>query len=535
MKSLVCKLMLSFLILYAILICSCTTTEPEAQATVEPAEQQMETTAAMEEESMAEEQKKDKKPADKPMAQAQKPKKMPAEKMKPAVEPPADPNIVATIGDYVITRDEFEQKLRAAIIPNRYNTYEEARPVVAHDALIGMLTEKAIIMEARELGLSKSERISSIIQQFREPKIANLMLQKYVTPRLNVTDSDIDEKLKADPNMSRERAKMMAQRDKGREIVNQYYDEIYKNRNVKKFSENFPKALEIHNRLLNKPVKERKLKFIHKYQITDEMTQEEQNLLLATYDGGKFTLKDWLETVCRFSPPSRPKMENPKDIETLLDRALKLPLYVAEATSQGFDKDENLIEQTRDYEDRVLLGEVRRLKTANVDEPTIEEMVTYFQNNKEEFGVSKTMQIDVIWCPDLETAEKAKADIDSGKDFESAKQEYALNKKMKAFTTRPFNEGLFWDELWAAEPNDILGPIKGYDGRDIKWRIVQILEKKPGEIKEYTEKMNDNIKRRMMDLRRKEILDKYGEEVLGKNPYQIYEDRIKDIDPWDIP
>jgi peptidyl-prolyl cis-trans isomerase C len=327
----------------------------------------------------------------------------------------------------------------------------------------------------------------------------------------------------------------MVQRDKGRKIVDRYYDEIYKKRNVKKLSENFPKALEIHNRLLNRPVKERKLRFIHKYQIADEMTQEEQDLLLATYEGGKFTLKDWLETVCRFSPPSRPKMESPKDIESLLDRALKLPIYVVEAKSQGFDRDENLIKQIRDYEDRVLLGEVRRLKTANVNEPTIEEMVTYFQNNKEEFGVPKTMEIDVIWCQDLDTAQKVKEEIDNGKDFESAKQEYALNKKMKAFTTRPFNEGLFWDKLWAAEPNDILGPVKGYDGRDIKWRIVKILEKKPGEIQEYTEKMNDNIKRRMMDLRRKEILDKYGEEVLKKNPYQIYEDRIKDIDPWDIP
>jgi hypothetical protein len=535
MKSLACKLMLSFLGLSAILACSCTTPAPEAQATAEPAEQQMEAPAVMEEKSTVEEQKKDEKPADKPMAQAQKPKEIPAETKMPAVEAPDDVNIVATIGDYAITRNEFEKKLRAAIIPNRYNTFEEAKPVIAHDVLIEMLTEKAIIIEARELGLSRSERISSIIQQFKEPKIANLMLNKYVMERLKVTDSDIDEKLKADPNMSRERAKMMVQREKGREIVNKYYDEIYKKRNVQKFSESFPKALQIHNRLLNKPVKERKLKFIHKYQITDEMTQEERDLLLSAYEGGKFTLKDWLETLCRFSPPSRPKMETPKDVETLLDRALKLPIYVAEATSQGFDKDKNLIKQTRDYEDRVLLGEVRRLKTANVNDPTIEEIVTYFQNNKEEFGETKTMKIDVIWCQDLETAQKVKAEIDGGKDFESAKQQYALNKKMKAFTTRPYNEGLFWDELWAAEPNDVLGPLKGYDGRDIKWRIVQILEKKPGKIKEYTEKMNDNIKRRMTSLRREEIMDEYGEEALKKHPYQIYEDRIENIDPWDIP
>ncbi len=528
MRTLVCKLMLSFLVLSAILICSCTTSAPEAEATVEQAEQQMEAPAVIEE-------KPEEQPAEKPMAMEEKAKEKPAETTKPVVEAPADPNIVASICDYIITRDEFEKKLRAAIIPNRYNTFEEAKPVVANDVLIDMLTEKAIMIESRKLGLLESSRVNSAVRQFREPKLANIMLQKYVEERLNITESDIDEKLKADPNMARERAKMMVQNEQGRKIVAQYYDEIYKKRNVQKFSENFPKALEIHNRLLNKPVKARKLKFIHKYQITEEMTQEERNLLLATYDGGKIMLKDWLEALCRFAPPNRPKMETPKDIEMLLDRALRLPLYVTEATSLGFDTDEKLIKQTRNYEDRFLFGEVRRLKTENVNEPTIEQIVTYFNNNKEEFGVSKSMKIDLIWCQDLETAQKAKADIDRGQDFESAKQEHALNKKAKAFTTRPYNEGLFWDELWAAEPNDVLGPLKGYDGRDIKWRMVKILEKKPGEIKEYTEQMNDRIKQRITSLRREEILAEYGKELLKKYPYQIYEDRIKDIDPWDIP
>jgi hypothetical protein len=535
MKSFVCKLMLSFLGMSAILICSCTTSAPETQATAEKAQKQIEAPAVVEESPAAEEQKTDVKPAEKPMAEEQKTEEKSAETNKPPVEAPADPNIVATIGDYVITRQEFENKLKAAIIPNRYNTFEEAKPVVAKEVLIEMLTDKAIMMEGRKLGLLQSERISSAIKQFREPKLANLMLQKYVMERLKVTDSDIEEKLKADPNMPRERAEMMVQREKGREIVNKYYEEIYEKRNVQKVSENFPKALEIHNRLLNNPVKPRKLKFIHKYQITEEMTPQEQNILLATYDGGKVTLKDWLEALCRFSPPSRPNFTTPKDIESLLDRLLRLPLFVTEAESQGFDKDENLLKQTRDYEDRVLLSEVRRIKTADVNEPTIEQMVTYFQNHKEEFGAPKTMKIDVIWCQDLDTAQKAKAEIDAGGEFEAVKQKYSLNQKMKAFTTRPYNEGLFWDELWAAEPNDVLGPLKGYDGRDIKWRIVKILEKKPGEIKEYSEQMNDTIKRRMTDLQRQQIMTDYGREVLKKYPYQIYEKRIEDIDPWNIP
>ena len=62
-----------------------------------------------------------------------------------------------------------------------------------------------------------------------------------------------------------------------------------------------------------------------------------------------------------------------------------------------------------------------------------------------------------------------------------------------------------------------------------------ILEKKPGTVREYSGNMENTVKDRMMNERRNAVLAEYSKELLKKYSYRIYADRIKDIDPLDIP
>jgi hypothetical protein len=152
------------------------------------------------------------------------------------------------------------------------------------------------------------------------------------------------------------------------------------------------------------------------------------------------------------------------------------------------------------------------------------------------FGTSDTLQIDVIWCEDLPAAKKIKAELEQGKDFEAVKEQCSLQKKSKPFHTQPSSEGLFWKELWAAaEPGRVLGPVKGFYSQGVKWRIVKILEKKPGQAKEYDSKMDSQIKGMMMSEQSKELISQYGRELLKKYPHEIYADRVREIDLLDIP
>jgi len=399
-----------------------------------------------------------------------------------------------------------------------------------------MLAEKAMIIEARAQGYLENEATKTSVKRFMERKLVNLLTAKHIQGKINVTPDEITRKMQADPKLDEAQAKAMVERAKTYAILDQYYRQIYSKSRVSKLSRNFPRVIQIHQRLLLNPKQSRNVGFIRTSQVKDELTQAEKNLVLAQYNNGKITLKDWFEALCDIVPPRRPRdLNTPQGVDELLERALRMPLLVSEAKTLGLDRNKDLLKQVRDSEDRRLLSEVLSAKRKELKEPTTEQIIVYFGKNKESFGTPKSLKIDLIWCQDLKTAKQVRAALDSGKDFEAVRQQYSLEKQGKPFTTHPSSEGLFWKDLWAGNPNQIIGPVKGFYRQGISWRIVKILEKVPGKEKQYSTNMERQVKSRMMSEQNKASIAQYGKDLLSKHPYQIYADKIKDIDPLDIP
>jgi len=504
------KLALSFLGLLIVLCCSCG--KPEAVDTKPEIAQE------------------------KPLVGAKSPDA--ARKEAPVFEAPAEPNVVAKIGDYIITKEALEKRLMKEFRP-RYGDYSgEAEPVNAKTVLMKMIAEKAIVMDAREQNYMERETVRAQVERFKQTRLVRLLLRRYLQSKIEVTDSEIDEKVKANPKLKRSRAKAMLERAKAGKSIDEYYGEVYKKLHVQKVSDNFPKAAEIHQRLLSHPEKPRRSGFIRGNQVRGELTPEEKNIVLAKFDNGKVTLKDWFDTLCEMSPLSRPRdLHTPAGVERLLDIALRKPVFVAEARLVGLDKDENFLKQVKEKEDKRLFRVIRYEKVRDIKGPESEEqIIAYFNKHKEAFGIQNELKIDQIWCQDHNTAQKVKAELDSGKDFELVRQEYSLEKKGSSLNTYPGKEGIFFKDLWKGEPNEIIGPVKGFHHDGVKWRIVKMLGKKPGEVKEYSSNMQNRVKRKMRSEQRKEALQKYQKELLEKYSYEIYADRIKDIDPqFDCP
>ena len=445
--------------------------------------------------------------------------------------------VVARIAYYTIIRGELEKRLMTELHPYDYDNYDEnSEPVDAKTVLMKMVAEKAMIIEARAQGYLENEAISTSVTRFSERKLVNLLLQRHVEGKINVTEDEITLKMQADPKLDKARAKTMIERAKTNMMLDQYYNQIYSKSRVKKLSQNFPIVIRIHDRLLRQPKQSRNVGFIRTSQVKDELTPVEKNIVLAQYNNGKITLKDWFESLCDIVPPRRPRdLNTPQGVDQLLERALRMPLLVSEAKALRLDRDKDLLKQVRDNEDRRLLSEAISAKRKELKEPTTEQIIAYFARNKESFGTSKSLKIDLIWCQDLKTAKQARAALDSGKDFEAVRQQYSLEKQGKPFTTHPSSEGLFWKDLWAGDPNQIIGPVKGFYQQGISWRNIKILEKTPGKEKPYSSNMEGQIKSRIMSEQNKALIALYGKELLKKYPYQIYPDSIKDIDPLNIP
>ena len=448
-----------------------------------------------------------------------------------------DPNIVAKIGDYTFTKKELETRYLTEIRPNPYNLRHNIETPDVEEVLKKMIFEKVIVIEARKQKLHEDELTMKVMKNFKEKRFVNLLLSNYLKGKIMVEKSEIDQLMKSDPKLERKQAEAKLARAKSAQILEQYYNELYKKFQVQKLSDNFAKTGQIHQRLLLYPKEERRLNFIRINQVKNELTPEEKNIILATYNGGQITLKDWFDALCEMSPPSRPKdLSTVKGVERLLDRALKMPIFVAEAKLQGFDKDKKTLKEAQDYEDKIVLNTAKREIIKDIKGPVPEEqIVAYFNENKTLFGNQNMLKIDQIWCRNLKMARKAKAELDEGKDFQAVKKAYSVAKTTDPINTFVGAEGIFFEELWNGEPNQIVGPTKGFHGEGVKWRIVKIMEKNPAETPEYSTDLKSRVEMKMLEEQRSSAMKKYEQELLEKYTYTIYRERIRDIDPLNIP
>ena len=448
----------------------------------------------------------------------------------------APSTVVARIGPYTITREELEKQLLMDLRPSDYDYYDEdARPADAMSTLVKMVGEKAMVLDARAKGMLEDEQTQRTVKRSRQKELASLLGRTFNQSKVVVvSESEIAAKMKSDPRLDEATAKKVVENSKRRALGNQYYLEIYRKLHVKIQRENFSKVSQVHQRLLRRPIAPRPQSWIKNSQVREELTPVEKGIVLATYDKGQITLEDWLNTLCEVVPPRRPKTADEKVVDQYLAAALQMPLLVTEAESLGLHRNAEFLKQVRDYEDRLLLGQANAARYKDANEPTTEQMVAYFNENKETFGTSKSLKIDQIWCDDLAAAKKVRAELDAGKDFEQVKQQYSLEKKLKAFNTQPGSEAIFWKDLWVADPNAIVGPVKGFYQQGVKWRVVKVLEKKPAESKEYNEQMLPRIKDRMMTRQREALLAASRKKLLEKYTHQIYAEKVKEIDVLDI-
>ncbi len=473
-------------------------------------------------------QEKPAKPSENPPAPAAKPNSS-----APVAEVAPSPTVVAKIGDYEITKDDLVRRLLVEIRPHSEEYTGPWQPVSPEAVVLTLVAEKAMVMEGRKTDALNDPILLAYIERQKRQKLAARVVTDYIRQNLTVSDAEIDQMMKERPNVTREQASMLVQRAKGMPMLEQFYKQLLTKFHYTPMKENFAKASEIHDRLLLNPAKPRNETWILNSQVRDDVTKEEKALVLGTYDGGQITLKDWLETLCEIVPPGRPKdLNTPEGVEKLLDRTLRSAMFVAEAKAHGYDKDPQYLRDIRDLEDEQILYKVQADKTKDLPEPNEAQVSAYFEKNKEWFANGPLVKTDQIWCEDLATARKAKEELDGGKDFRLVKEAYSLEKNVQPYDTYRGGEGPFWDDLWKAEPNQVVGPVRGFHGDGIVWRVVKVLGKTAAKERPFTE-VRDAAKWTILSERRRALLDSYGKELRDKYKFALYADRIQGLDPLD--
>jgi hypothetical protein len=447
--------------------------------------------------------------------------------------------VVARVDDSEITKSQLERRMLAELVPDEYTDYNtQAAPADANSILMQMLGDKAIAIQARKDNYLNDPTVKYAFKRYSETALLNLFIQTYLEGKIDVNDSEITKKMQAEKGLDQAGAKAALMVEKANETINKHYEEIYTKLQVKKLSENYPAVLQAFKKLNETAQKRQTEKYILIEQVIEELTTQEKNTPLLTYDGGSITLQDWFLGLCEIPPPNRPNFtEKPELVEALLEKieSEQAPLFISEAKSLGLDKNQAYQQQMIAYEDIILLSKIQQQQYEKMEPPTQKELLAYFNANRELFRQGRLLKIEQIWTKDIQDARLAKAEIDKGQDFSAVAGKYSLIKGVSTDNVSISSEGLFWNSLWKNEKGQVIGPVKGFYDGEIKWRIVKILDKQPGKLSEYSADMNEAITNGIITKKLKSFFISYGKELLKKYPYQIYSDRIKDIDPLNIP
>jgi hypothetical protein len=121
--------------------------------------------------------------------------------------------------------------------------------------------------------------------------------------------------------------------------------------------------------------------------------------------------------------------------------------------------------------------------------------------------------------------------VTAGTSFAEANTTYGLREQAASHKVFPGSEGVFWETLWQAEPNNVVGPVKGFHQNGICWRVVKILGKTPGEMRPYDANLKNQVQSTLMAERRDAVMAAYEKELLEQYSYEIDSDKIAEIDP----
>jgi beta-lactamase regulating signal transducer with metallopeptidase domain len=190
------------------------------------------------------------------------------------------------------------------------------------------------------IGKDRREEIPFLIPH-RDRTHVSVLLQIEFQDELKVTCAEVEAKVESDPALDYDRAKTILEYEKLQQLEDVLYEQLCTERRLNEHRENLQTVVEAYHRLLHYPREPRRGYWIMNWQMKRELTQQEKDTVLATYEGGQVTLEGWFDTLNEIAPPKRPKdLDTIEGVERLLDEAIRTSILVVEAESRGLETDE---------------------------------------------------------------------------------------------------------------------------------------------------------------------------------------------------
>jgi peptidyl-prolyl cis-trans isomerase C len=239
---------------------------------------------------------------------------------------------------------------------------------------------------------------------------------------------------------------------------------------------------------------------------------------VATYDDKTITIKDFSDLYDRSSFFKRPRREfRVADIRKFLLEIVMNELIEIEVETTGVENEPKIARWLETKKEQFMVDKLYKDLVDGQTNPTRNEMVTYYEDNLEQFRRAEERRFYAVVTGDRKSALAARKHIEGGRDFEAVKREFGIPEA--EFVTGLHDR--FWTEGQLSEVDEHgfslkrVGDVSDAFETAEGWAVIKMVERKPDRILPF-EDAQGNIKHLLKTLaneeRLTELLDKWRTE-----------------------
>jgi peptidyl-prolyl cis-trans isomerase C len=212
-----------------------------------------------------------------------------------------------------------------------------------------------------------------------------------------------------------------------------------------------------------------------------------ENKVLAIVNGREITENDVKANISRFPRERQNQFYSEEGRKQLLDQMVSFELIYNEALENGIEKDEQYLAQL-ELAKKELLTQAsinNLLSEVSVSE---DEVKDYYNANKDLFIAPKTVTAKHILVDSKEKADEVRAEIESGKSFEEAAQEYSsCPSKAEGGNLGSFSKGQMVPEFEEAAFNLELNVVSQPVQTQFGFHLIKVEGKEESNSKSFDE------------------------------------------------
>lgn len=218
-----------------------------------------------------------------------------------------------------------------------------------------------------------------------------------------------------------------------------------------------------------------------------------ENKILAVVNGKEITERDVNALLQNFISQGNMNFNSEQGKKQILDELINQELFYLEALNNGYDKEEEFLQELEINKANILKNYALR-KILNSVSVTEDEIVNYYNNNKESFKTDESVKASHILVKGEEEANDILKEIENGLAFEEAAGKYSTcPSKARGGDLDYFSRGQmvpeFENAAFAMKKGEVSKPVKTQFG----YHIIKLVDKKEPVMNSF-EEVKEQIK-----------------------------------------